>query len=151
MHSMWAFLIFWGSRKSGPVMRGAAFLVLVGTLLATVGFGEHYLIDLVVGLPLAVAVDVVCIWGWKWFLWPRGRVVIVTALAITIAWLLLLKSQVLLGLPTFVCWILMTATVAVSLYLRTSATAEAESNADERSRETLNSLPDPEFIPVSST
>src|SRR5204862_7527755 len=42
-----------------PLSRGvriAAILFLIGTLLATLGLGQHYLIDLVVAVPLALAV-----------------------------------------------------------------------------------------------
>ena len=55
LHSAWALLIWWNLRYSKNWMRWVATAFLALTLLATLGLGEHYLIDLVVALPFAVA------------------------------------------------------------------------------------------------
>lgn len=53
LHAAGALLIFWNSRSFGWT-RIIAFLYLLLTLLATLGFGEHYIIDLVVAAPYAL-------------------------------------------------------------------------------------------------
>jgi hypothetical protein len=55
LHATWALLICWGARECPGW--GKWFLVpwLAFTLLATVGAGGHYLIDLVAALPLTLA------------------------------------------------------------------------------------------------
>lgn len=56
IHFSTALLIYWYSRHSriGQVL-GALFILL--TVAATLGFGEHYLIDLVMAIPYAVAIQ----------------------------------------------------------------------------------------------
>jgi hypothetical protein len=50
-------LAWWWSRGLGAVWRGIALAFLIFTVLATLGTGEHYLVDLVVALPFAVMVQ----------------------------------------------------------------------------------------------
>jgi hypothetical protein len=56
LHIAGALLIFWNLRPFGRI-RFAAFAYLILTVLATLGFGEHYFVDLVVALPYALAVQ----------------------------------------------------------------------------------------------
>jgi PAP2 superfamily len=60
LHVAWATLAFLAMRGhgSGPRLVSGAFLVL--TALATLGLGEHYLIDLVIAAPFVVLVRGVC-------------------------------------------------------------------------------------------
>jgi hypothetical protein len=56
LHISGALLILWNSRPFGRVqILSLAYLVL--TVLATLGFGEHYLIDLIVAVPFALFVQ----------------------------------------------------------------------------------------------
>ncbi len=54
LHFAYALLVLWGSWSLGLAARsfGIAFTVL--TALATLGLGEHYVVDLVVALPFAM-------------------------------------------------------------------------------------------------
>jgi predicted membrane-bound spermidine synthase len=56
LHTSWALMLFWHARPQNVIVRnfGAAFLVL--TLMATVGLGWHYLIDLVVAFPFSLMI-----------------------------------------------------------------------------------------------
>jgi hypothetical protein len=58
LHMAWAVLLFWNARRFGIWLRAAYLLYLTLTVLITLGSGEHYLIDLVVALPFALAVQV---------------------------------------------------------------------------------------------
>lgn len=61
IHMVMALLIFWHSRPWNWIPRIFAGALLIVTALATLGFGEHYLIDLVVAVPLALAVEAIAI------------------------------------------------------------------------------------------
>jgi predicted membrane-bound spermidine synthase len=56
LHTSWALMLFWHARPQNVIVRtfGAVFLVL--TLMATVGLGWHYLIDLVVAFPFSLMI-----------------------------------------------------------------------------------------------
>jgi len=56
LHAGWAYLIFWYSRRLSLLERVAAGAILVFTLLATLGTGEHYFIDLVVAVPFTLMI-----------------------------------------------------------------------------------------------
>ncbi len=60
MHLACALLIFWSCRPLGRVVRAAATLFLGFTILATIGFGEHYVVDLVAAVPYALALATLC-------------------------------------------------------------------------------------------
>jgi hypothetical protein len=65
-------LIWWSLRYSKNWMRVLATVFLALTLLATLGLGEHYPIDLVVALPFAVAAMSACVGQYQKQLW-RAR------------------------------------------------------------------------------
>ena len=60
LHTASVVLAYWQARPYGRWARAAAAVILIGTLLATLGRGEHYLVDLVVALPLSLAVYAAC-------------------------------------------------------------------------------------------
>jgi hypothetical protein len=55
LHFASALLIWWSFRRAGTLLGtlGAAFLV--GTFIATLGTGEHFLVDLIISVPFALA------------------------------------------------------------------------------------------------
>jgi len=57
LHMAWATLLFWNARRSGVWLRAGYLVYLILTVLVTLGSGEHYLIDLVVAFPFALAVQ----------------------------------------------------------------------------------------------
>src|SRR5262245_33870979 len=57
LHTVWVLLIWWHCRPLGWSMRIGAGVYLVFTLLATLGFGFHYLVDLIVAFPFAMLVQ----------------------------------------------------------------------------------------------
>jgi hypothetical protein len=57
LHVAWAVLLFWNSKGFPRVLRAALGLYLSLTAVATLGAGQHYLVDLVVSLPFALAVQ----------------------------------------------------------------------------------------------
>jgi hypothetical protein len=60
LHMASVLIAYWHAKPYGPWARGAAALFVAGTFLATMGLGEHYLVDLVVALPFTLAVHAAC-------------------------------------------------------------------------------------------
>lgn len=78
LHFAWALLIFWNTPRENRALRLGAAVFLGLITLATLGLGEHYLVDLIVAVPFAVAVQSTCAARW---------VSAATAGAIVLAWL----------------------------------------------------------------
>jgi hypothetical protein len=109
LESAWALLIWWCVCYCGKWIRWVATAFLSLTLLAALGLGEHYLVDLVVAVPFAVAAMAACTRQFR-----RAAI----AGGLTLAWLLYLRF----GLPVLIpsplaAWVAVVATLAVSLAL----------------------------------
>jgi hypothetical protein len=116
LHVGWALLVFansWSRARSRWIVPGAA-LFLALTAFATLGSGEHYLIDLIVSVPLTLAVQA----GFA----ASGslrRFAVLTGSALTIGWMIALRTGALVTphsspvLP----WALVLATLIISLLL----------------------------------
>lgn len=106
LHSAWAILILWNLRYAARCVRGIAIAFLAFTLLATLGLGEHYLIDLVVAVPFAVGVQVGCQKQWL-----RAM----AAFAVTIGWVVYLRFGLAVLAPSqWFAWAMVVATLAIS-------------------------------------
>src|SRR4029077_13790136 len=87
MHFALALLLWFNARSLHAAVRGA-FAVLLGlTFLATLGLGEHYLIDLVAGVPLALTVQAICTRTLPWSD-PARRYAMTAGALLTAAWIL---------------------------------------------------------------
>jgi hypothetical protein len=114
LHMAWALLLWFGCRPFSRIARGFALGYVVLTVAATLGTGEHYLADLVVALPFAVAVQA---------LWASSQgITRYTALAggtsLTLTWLLALRygSDIFLLAPA-ITWGCVIVSTAISLAL----------------------------------
>jgi len=117
MHMAWALLILWAALELGPLALAIAGSFVAGTILATLGSGEHYLVDLVVSVPFAFAV---------WSAFRRDKLRVALGLGLTCGWLVYLRSESFLLAPGFANWMLILATIAVvatSEYLRAAERA----------------------------
>ena len=56
LHATWIFLVLWYARGLSRIERAAAAACVVLTLLAAIGTGEHYFVDLVVAIPFTVMI-----------------------------------------------------------------------------------------------
>lgn len=108
-HLAWALLLWWHSRPCLLGVRIVAGLFFVGTAVATLATGEHYLVDLVVAIPFAVAVDAAI--GRRWI--SSGAYA-----AVVLLWCLALRAGLLSGLSPFVAIPLAAATVLAPLVHR---------------------------------
>lgn len=114
LHFTWSLLIWWNRKNWSKPVRVLSGLLLFFTGLATLGFGEHYLVDLVVAVPFALATD--SLWPWNWrqvlgglaasFLWVAAlRFVLPELLALGLAsWALCLMTAVACAIPKTAIW-----------------------------------------------
>lgn len=63
LHMAWALLAWWYGRGLSPWIRVLLGFFLAGTVLATLGLGEHYFVDLIVAFPFALMMDAGCASG----------------------------------------------------------------------------------------
>jgi hypothetical protein len=84
LHTAWALLLWWHTRKLRRELRIAAALWLGFTILATLGFGAHYAFDVIVAFPSTLACRAACMKSpgrWSAVAWGS---------LLTVAWLILL-------------------------------------------------------------
>jgi hypothetical protein len=122
LHVGWALLLCWNSRRFPVVLRAALLVFLAVTVFATLGSGQHYLVDLVVSLPFALTVQALASYALPKKVKP-GRsprlAAIFTGAALTLAWLLLVRFGLPLALLSrFIPWTLIVVTISVTLWLQ---------------------------------
>ena len=118
MHFGWSLALWLNSLYLGNRwLRAAMALLLGGNVVATLGLGEHYLIDLVVAVPCVMAVQALCTNNLAWDD-PARRRMLVWGSALTLAWLLALRFglEVFLKVPGL-SWVAIIATLTGSVAL----------------------------------
>ena len=132
MHMTWALLVWWSAWELTPPARVIASVFAALTFLATLGFGEHYLVDLIVAAPFALLIEALCAVRRERRMALRAGAV---ALGLTLGWLLILRTTLVSHLPAIASWTMVAATVAITVpiqfalhrRLRTSAVSRADS------------------------
>ena len=117
LHTASVVLACWQARPYGRWARVAAAVFLIGTLLATLGMGEHFLVDLVVALPLSLAVYAGCMPARPAYRSQR-REALIGGVALLAAWyaLLFLGIELLLSSPV-IAWGFSLGTLAAVVWL----------------------------------
>jgi len=98
LHMTWALLIAFNCRQF-RYLRWAAYAYAVANLFGTIGTGEHYLIDLVVAFPFAVAMQALCTHS-KPVKSPERLVPLMGGIVLTLTWLIVLRY----GTRIFFLW-----------------------------------------------
>ena len=115
LHSGWALLVWWNARPLGLAARVAAAVFLAITLLATVGLGFHYVVDLVAAFPLTMAVQA---WGTHVVDPRRRRNAMAAGALMTVGWIVFVTwCDAMLAWPPVFLWVLAMAVVAASWLL----------------------------------
>lgn len=115
LHSGWALLVWWNARPLGLAARTAAAVFLAITLLATVGLGFHYVVDLVAAFPLTMAVQA---WGTHVVDARRRRSAMAAGALMTMGWIALVTwCDAMLRWPPVLLWALAAAVVSASWLL----------------------------------
>ena len=115
MHLACALMIVWATRPLAAWVRAAAAAFLFLTILATLGFGEHYVVDLVAAVPYAFALEALCASGQ-----PRVRDASL-GISVAIAWVAILRFGTPLFSSHLFTWTASIATVFGCLEVRRRA------------------------------
>jgi PAP2 superfamily len=111
LHFAGALFVAWGAWSLGVRARILGFLFLALTFVATLGLGEHYLIDLIVAVPFALAIETIVRRrpGWRRdFLISSG---------LTMAWLVAVRAATEIFVAQFVTWIAVTVTLFLCAWI----------------------------------
>jgi hypothetical protein len=118
LHMAWVVLAWWYCRGLNWWAKGVALGFFGLTVLATLGSGEHYLIDLVVAYPFSVMIYGLFALSLKWN--DRLRVAAVLGgLSVVLGWLGALRvATPLFWASPVIPWALCVATVALSVWVQ---------------------------------
>src|SRR5207237_6690467 len=122
MHVTWALLMWWNSHRLWTRIWSGAFLVF--TILATLGLGQHYGVDLVVAVPFAFALQKWCSGHWQ-----ENRTQLAITAGVVLMWLALMRRGIVP--PTPVMWFLALGTI---VYVALAPTSLLRGNVGGRSR-----------------
>jgi len=133
LHVAWVVLLFWNSRSLPRVLRATLLIYVLLTVFATLGSGQHYLVDLVVSLPFALAVQA----GATFALpnlsalpnWSRRSAGIIAGTALTILGLLEVRFGVSFALTSrLIPWSLIVLTASIVFWIE-NRMAKGNANA----------------------
>jgi len=117
LHMAWVLLVWWNSKGLAGWVRAIAMLFLVLTVMATLGTGEHYFIDLVVAFPFSLMVQALCSYAQPFRRGAR-RNAFLFGTFVTLIWLALLSfSTTIFWSSPVVPWTMIVLTVAPSILL----------------------------------
>jgi hypothetical protein len=110
LHVGWTLLLFWNMRRRAwwVVLLGG--LYVMATALATLGLGEHYLVDLMVAVPMGLAIQAIWLRQTSALRW----VAIGIGVVMTFGWLIAFRTGAVVGVPPgMVTWMVAGLTVVV--------------------------------------
>ena len=114
MHFGWALLIWWGLYRRSAMWAWVSGAFVVLTVIATLGLGQHYLIDLIVAVPFVGMLQAAIAEERSW--WGARVVLFGGGLLATMAWIWVLRQPDAWGSGT-VLVLLSALSVAVPLWL----------------------------------
>lgn len=131
LHTAWALMVFWRARRFGRWPRLFASVFLAGTLMATLGLGFHYLVDLVVAVPFTLAIEAACTEALPSLQPLRSLTLLGSSTAVGLWFLLIRFGTGLLRANRILPWALAVATVGVALWAQRRLARAAEAAPDE--------------------
>lgn len=119
LHMAWALLIWFNCKKFSPWARALALGFVFLTIFDTLGTGEHYVIDLVVAFPFAVAMQALCT-HWIPLRSPSRWVPLVGGMGTMAVWLILLRyaTKIFLISPTIPLACLLASTLLAYQWMK---------------------------------
>jgi hypothetical protein len=117
LHLAWALLAWWYAEGLSSWTKLFLLLFLAGTVLATMGLGEHYFIDLVAAFPFALMIHAGCALHIPWL--DRRRLIsLLTGTLLMLAWIALLRFGLRIAwVSPLVSWTLIAGTIVSCLAL----------------------------------
>jgi hypothetical protein len=117
LHMAWVLLVWWNSKGLPRWIRAIALAFVIFTVLATLGTGEHYFVDLVVAFPFALMVQALCLYTLPFRHGARGAAFIFGTFA-SLAWMALVSFAVpFFWVSPIISWTLVIATIVISSWL----------------------------------
>ena len=130
LHMGWVVLLWWNSRGLPRALRAALLLYLLLTVVATLGGGQHYFVDLIVSLPFALAVQAAASYALPDK--SRRKVALLVGLGSTVAWLVLVRFGVAWALKSPVIpWTLVLGTATMAFWLESKLSSPSSSKVGE--------------------
>jgi len=115
LHMTWVLLIWWNSKGLPRWVRGIALAFVWFTVLATLGTGEHYFVDLVVAFPFSLMVQALCSYSLP-FRSGERRTAFLFGTFVTLVWLALLSyATSLFWISPVIPWAMIVTTVSSSV------------------------------------
>jgi len=116
LHMAWVLLIWWNSRGLPRWVRAIALAFVWFTVLATLGTGEHYFVDLVVAFPFSLMVQALCSYSLP-FRSGERRTAFLFGTFVTLIWLALLSfANRLFWVSPLIPWAMIIATISSSVF-----------------------------------
>lgn len=117
LHMAWALLVWWNSKGLSRWIRVIALAFVIFTVLATLGTGEHYFVDLVVAFPFALLVQALCLYPLP-FKYGARRVAFLFGTFASLAWMALISfATPFFWISPVIPWAMVIATISVSSLL----------------------------------
>lgn len=117
LHTAWVLLVWWNSKGLARWIRAIAMVFVILTIMATLGTGEHYFVDLVVAFPFALMVQALCTYSLPFGSGPR-RVAFLFGTFVTLIWMAVLSFTVgIFWVSPILPWASIVATVAPTISL----------------------------------
>jgi hypothetical protein len=135
LHTAWAVAVFWHARGLGRAWTAAAAVFLALTLLATLGLGAHYVVDLVAGVALVGAVGAALLGAYREAL---------VSVALLLGWMVAVAAApALFAHHPAVCWPVATAVTLVPMVLLARADARHRASVSLEPEAPTIALTDP--------
>jgi hypothetical protein len=117
LHMAWVLLIWWNSKRLSRWIRGIALAFVIFTVLATLGTGEHYFVDLVVAFPFALMVQALCLYPLPFKYGARREAFLFGTFA-SLAWMALVSfATSFFWISPIIPWAMVIATISISSLL----------------------------------
>jgi hypothetical protein len=117
LHMAWVLLIWWNSKGLARWIRVVALAFVIFTVLATLGTGEHYFVDLVVAFPFALMVQSLCLYPLP-FQHANRRLAFLFGIFATLIWMAAVSfATPLFWISPVIPWTMVVATIFFSSVL----------------------------------
>jgi hypothetical protein len=117
LHMAWVLLVWWNSKGLSRWIRVIALAFVIFTVLATLGTGEHYFVDLVVAFPFALMVQALCLYPLSFKSGSRRAAFLFGTFA-SLAWMALISfATPFFWISPIIPWAMVIATISVSTLL----------------------------------
>ncbi|MGB6431576.1 MAG: phosphatase PAP2 family protein [Candidatus Acidiferrales bacterium] len=113
LHMSWVLLAWWYAKNFSPWVKAISLSFVIFTVLATLGTGEHYFIDLVVAFPFTLMLYALFCFALRWDSRERAMGFLGGLLGVLLWFALLRYANPMFWISPLVPWSLVAATIAL--------------------------------------